>query len=70
MGYSLQALARGWSGRNIEQFQAKGYGLINCRSGLFASPAVREEIRDLVLAGTRRGSVSTTEPSDQDKETP
>ncbi len=70
MAYSLQSLARVWSGSNIEQLQAKGYGLINCRTGLSASPAVRKEIRDLVLGGPRTGSASPTEPSDRDEETP
>ncbi|MFO7875600.1 MAG: hypothetical protein R6U55_03330 [Desulfovermiculus sp.] len=61
MGYSLHSFAKLWSGANIGQLQAKGYGLINCRSRL-ATPAVREEIKSLIGPGRRGEALFTPGP--------
>lgn len=66
MGYSLNTFAKLQPGVNIGQLQAKGYGLINCRSRL-ASPAVREEMKSLIEPGRRGGSLSTPGPGHMGK---
>jgi hypothetical protein len=67
MGFSLNSFARLWSGVSNGQLQAKGYGLINCRSRL-ALPAVREEIKSLIEPGRRGEPLSIPDPGHKDKE--